>query len=230
MKGRETMQVFGPTRDCTPLDELTLLLEGREGEEVQRRARTHVDGCAYCRTELALLNEFESPVLRAGEPEAVRAIADRLRRHSPAKAQAWWKQLWQPRILVPASVALAAMLLAIVVVLPSRRGPGRLDVPVGTEVMRSQAVEAIAPIGDLDSSPKEMEWRPVADASRYVVRLMEVDRTVLWNTNIAQTKVAIPGAVQEKISPLKTLLWDVRALDISGNTIATSIPVTFRRR
>lgn len=226
--GRNMADALEPTADCIAIEELTLLLEGRRGEERRRAAQTHVKECMHCRAELALFQEFESPTILAGEQPHVDAIAARLRQNSPWAPVPWWKRFWTPGFLAPASIALATVVIAITAGIELRNPTGHPAIPAGHEVTRSQSLEAIAPIGDLDRQPSELQWKPVTGASRYTVRLMEVDRTELWSTTVSQTSVALPQAVREKILPLKTLLWEVTALDDSGGVLASSGFQSFR--
>ena len=210
------------------IDELALVLEGRRGEELQRQAEAHTASCLHCRTELALLREFESPAIRAAEQRDVNWIVARLRKNSPAAPVPWWKQIWTIRFLAPASIALATALIVIGIGLNMRQTPFSPVPAPGREVMRSQSLDIIAPLGDLTTLPTELKWRAVTGATHYRVRLLEVDHTELWNTTVSQTSAALPGAVREKIVPLKTLLWEITALDDAGNLVAGSGFQVFR--
>ena len=214
--------------ECAAIDELALLLDGRRGEELQRRAEAHVAGCLHCQTELALLREFESPAIRPEEQRDVNWIVARLRKNPTVAPVPWWKQIWTARFLAPASIALATAIIAIAIGLNMRQSPLSPVPGPGREVMRSQAVELMSPTGDIKSAPAELRWRPVAGASSYRVRLLEVDRTELWSTTVSQSSVALPGAVREKIVPLKTLMWEITALDDAGALVASSGLQAFR--
>lgn len=227
-EGKILKSVFGPTVDCVAIDQLSLMLDGRRGEEQQRRAEVHVEGCAHCRAGIALLKEFESPAIRPGEQRDVNWIVARLRKNQPVQALPWWKRMWTVPMLAPISIGLAMALIAIGVGLEMRHSPGQPFSPGGGEVMRSQSVEVLAPLGDLAERPAELRWKPVAGASRYMVRVFEVDRTELWTTTVQETSVAIPSSMQAKIVPLKTLMWEVRALDASRSVLASSGPTSFR--
>lgn len=227
-KANRLSDAFAATPDCFEIDELSLLLDGKRGEQLQRRAEKHVAGCMHCQTELALLREFESPAVRPTEQSDVNWIVSRLRKNSPAAPLPWWKQIWSSRILIPASIALATALIAIGIGLQMRQTPYSPVPAPGREVMRSQSVDTVSPLGDVTLAPAEFKWRAVAGASRYRVRLFEVDRTELWNTTVSQTSVALDDSVREKIVPLKSLLWDVTALDDAGTVLASSGLQRFR--
>jgi hypothetical protein len=221
--------VFGPTQDCLDIGELTLVLEGRRGTQAQSMTKAHVAACAYCATELALFREFESPAIRPDEQAHVNAITARLRKNSPAAPLSSWKsllgQFWTPRILAPVSIGFAALLVAITIGIQSRHSPGQPVILPGNEVIRSQSIAVIAPVGD---QTRQLEWRAAEGAVRYEIRVIEVDQTEVWRTTVSQTSVQLPPSIQERIVPLKTLLWQVTAFDASGTVVASSGRARFR--
>ena len=223
---------LGPAADCMEIDQLAAALEGRRGEEPRSQASAHVANCTYCRAELALLQEFESPAIQAEEQSAVDAIAARLRRTSPAAPLPWWKglleQFWTPRILAPVSIGFAALFVAITIGIQSRHSPGQPIILPEHEVTRSQAVPVIGPVGDQAQAPHELQWQAAAGANSYSVKLMEVDRTELWSTTVSHTSVPLPPNILAKIAPLKTLIWQVTALDATGAVLASSGPQQFQ--
>ncbi|MDQ6758608.1 MAG: hypothetical protein M3Z32_01935 [Acidobacteriota bacterium] len=225
-------EIFGPTADCLEIDELALVLAGRRGEASQSMARAHVDACAYCSTELALLDEFENAAAQPGEQADVDAIVARLRKASPTAPQPWWEsfleRLWTPRMLAPVSIAFAAVLIAITVGVQSRHYSGQPVVLPEHEVTRSQSVAVVSPIGDQTEAPHQLQWRAVDGANRYRVQFMEVDRTELWSTTVTQTSTPLPNNIRQEILPLKTLLWQVTALDAAGQVLASSGFQSFR--
>jgi hypothetical protein len=109
---------------------------------------------------------------------------------------------------------------------PSPRLPAAVS--PGSEVTRSLSVAVRGPVGDQADVPERLEWKPVAGASRYRVRLMEVDRHEIWSTEVTGTTVPIPAAVRGQIVPAKTLLWQVTALDSGNRAIAESGIEQFR--
>jgi hypothetical protein len=121
------------------------------------------------------------------------------------------------------------MVTAVVVGLSIRTGkePALISDGVPT-ALRSEGVVALAPIGDLMRSPAELRWRTFPGASRYSVKLMEVDHSELWQASLEETAVLLPAAVREKVVPGKTLLWQVTALDGAGKALANSRLERFR--
>jgi len=119
--------------NCTQVrDSLAEYQLGGLTEEQRREVAQHLEGCADCRAELAVLerlDELLAPAERVGAPADMWSrIQPRLRsRRAP-----WWQGLLaSPR---PAIAAAAAMLLAIAGVWLATRGPAT---SVGTEALAS---------------------------------------------------------------------------------------------
>lgn len=218
------MNVFRNTPDCLTLDELVTALEGTDPDE-KLQAEAHLATCAHCRTELNLFRSFEAGEVRPDERRAVDAIAAELRKHSPAARQPWWKGFWSPRMLMPAGLAAAAALLAVMLI---QQRPAQLPITGQDQVLRSRQVEAVAPVGDQRNPARSLEWRAVDGAAGYRVTLLEADHTELWSAAVKQTHSELPPAVVAKITAGKTLLWRVEALDASGAMRAESGLIRFR--
>jgi hypothetical protein len=130
-----------------------------------------------------------------------------------------------------AAVAMAGVLIVVAVGLQWRRGsPPRLDAPnrEEREILRSGTISVVSPVGDLKELPTRIQWQPAADAARYDVRLLEVDRSELWTTSTTAAEADIPPAIQSKIVPAKTLLIQVSAFDRADRKLAESESVRFR--
>ena len=217
--GNKLSDIFGPTPGCLPLDELVKTLEGARGGDVKRASEQHIKTCPNCSAEIDLLRSFESATATPEERDAVSAIVSRLRKSSPAAVESWWARIWRPRILAPAAISLAAA--AVLIVVGVRPRQSNLEAPVDT-VMRSNHITPVAPLGELTERPSQLQWQSLAAASRYNIRLLEVDRTELWRAATQSTSVVIPASVLVKIVPSKKLLWEVSAVDSSGNLLASS--------
>jgi len=94
--------------------------------------------------------------------------------------------------------------------------------------VRSVQIETTYPIGDLESVPPELRWEPQGGASRYEVRILDVDHGELWQGETTGSTIALPQAVRTEVVPGKKLLWDVTALDSSGRRVASSRETAFR--
>jgi len=213
------------TDQCLSLEELSGHTERSLADEAESRVSSHLSSCARCQTELAMLQEFEQLVARPDEAAQVSLISAELKRRLATR------KIFATRLISTAAMALAAMLLLIAGGLYLRTGKEPVllsDGSSGQTVFRSQAVTLLEPKGDLERSPTELRWQPVPGAVRYSVKLMEVDRAVLWESSSEETSAALPQPVREKIIPGKTLLWEVTAIEAGGKAVATSPVGRFR--
>jgi hypothetical protein len=245
---RQWKAALATTEDCLTVEELSRHADGSLPDGAKTRASSHLDRCVRCQTELAMLKEFELATPRAEELAAVSWVAAELKRRSseighaapnPASSRSMpslvstvgLRNIFASRRVSSAALSLAAMLVAIAAgfYLTTAKEPILVsDGSTGQTVLRSQGVVALAPKGDLAQSPTELRWQPVAGADHYSVKLMEVDRVELWQGLSKEPSVTLPPAVREKIVPGKSLLWQVTALNVSGQAVATSQVERFR--
>jgi hypothetical protein len=219
--------IFAATPDCLEISELASMLEDKKLAAGNRADDwAHVQRCAHCQGEMELLRSFLTEQVAANEQPHIDAIARELRKNSPAKRAPWWKTLLTPWALTPALAALAVAVVVFVNI--GQQRPGDVVLKPGDQVVRSQAIHIVGPLGDLNSVPEVLTWNAAAGAASYKVQVFEVDRTLLWTTSATSTQVAIARDLSTKIVPGKALLWQVEALDGSGNVIATSGLTQFR--
>lgn len=226
-------QSLAAGRDCPPIEMLESLLD-QDASSVE--LAQHVETCAHCLTELNLLRSFQTEPRDQEEANAVRLIESRLRPVVDARipveaSQPWWKQLFTARWLSPVAIAAACALIAIAIGVQLRHAPAPTLTAMnrtGEEVLRSGAVNILAPLGDVAEVPATVRWQPVPDAVQYQVRLLEVDRNELWKTTVSSAEANIPQQAQLSIVPAKTLLLVVTAMDSSGRKIGESQASTFR--
>ena len=223
---------LGPTPECPPVE----MLESPDAM-LDAKGRAHVEGCAWCRNEVAMLAEFQAADVRPEEAADVAWVESELaRRAAPApvpakpveslwsRIQAWlgsgsWQ--WAP-------LAAAALLLVVVGGMYLRQGnEGLRPVPPGEQVMRSGSFQALAPVGDLESAPAAFQWEAVPGAAQYLVRVMEVDRTVIWHTETPGTRAELAAAVRAGMTAGRTFQWTVTAVDITGRTLSETGLQTF---
>jgi hypothetical protein len=239
--GELLRESLGPGKDCLSIEDLGHYLEQKGDQTWRAGVKSHLAGCSHCHTELHLLQEFQAGDVSEQEAAAVQAITRQLAARSseifgqsrqPAAHRApWWKGILTASWLSPAAVALAGILLIAGVGLEIRQRSApvlRSGSGSGPEVLRSSALTVVAPVGDLTGAPQEVQWQAVAGAAKYQVRLLEVDRSPLWQSETADTHIALPGAVRDRIVPGKTILSEVIALDAAGVKIAASEIVRFR--
>jgi hypothetical protein len=220
---------LGRTAECVPVEQL---------ESLDARARAHIDKCAYCRNELAMMLEFRDAAARPEEAEAMAWMQTELERRlttAPPSAPATgiWARLrgWfqgtspSPRWLAAPVAASVILLLAGGMYL--RHGGEVLPRPGDEQVWRSQSFAAVAPAGDVTAAPVEMQWEAVPGTNRYLVRVMEVDRTEIWRGESAGSHVALPAEILRQMTPGRTFLWTVTARDVTGSTLAETRLQTF---
>ncbi|MEO8660377.1 MAG: hypothetical protein ABI693_18045 [Bryobacteraceae bacterium] len=200
----------------------------RFAEALTEAERRHTESCPRCQAELALWQEFDSSPATAEEGAAVTWIAAELKRRATTEATPWWKKwLFAP---VPYRLAgsLAVLVLMAGVALYITRTNSGTGETSGEPVYRSQQVQVIAPVGDLEAAPAQLKWQPVAGSAVYRVEVMEVDRHSLWSTETRDASVTLPAAVRALIVPGKTLLWEVTVRNSTGGAAASSGIQKFR--
>jgi len=225
-----------PGADCPAIDVLGRYADGALTPGERAAAALHIDQCATCQSELALMQTFAAGSIAEHERGAVRDIVAELRRReSQILTSTAVPEIRRSRFGLFGSfrhaLTLATVLVAIVggyVIFDSM--PPRLPSDAASDRggTRSLAVELRAPIGDQAAAPQRLEWRPVSGAVRYRVRLMEVDRRELWSNETAATAVDLPEPIRILIVPAKTLLWQVTAYDASNAPVGESSLERFR--
>ena len=224
---------LGPTPECPPLEAL---------EALDAKGRAHVEGCAWCTNELAMLTEFQAVDVRPEEAASVAWIESELaRRAAPAPAapvrvpakpvESVWSRIgawlgsgsWQ---LAP--LAAAALLLIVAGGMYLRQGnEGLRPIPAGEQVLRSGNFQAVAPVGDIAAAPADLQWEAVPGAAKYLVRVMEVDRHEIWRSETPGTRAELADAVRAQMTPGRSFQWTAAALDAGGRTIAETSLQTF---
>jgi len=217
---------LGPTAQCLSPE---LLAAKASHPDVQR----HLDSCAHCRTELAMLREFEMAEPRADELASVEWIESELARRAVAapatpvsaweRIRAWAGKLRLPQRRGPLSIAFASLFLVIAAgwYLRHDGGPQRLPAP-GNEVLRSGRAVGISPLGQVDRPPSEFRWEAVPGAATYQVRLMEVDGTVIWSGDSSGTNIGLGPQIRGRLTPGRAFQWSVLARNAAGEQIASS--------
>ena len=219
---------LGPGPQCPPIEELSRLVENPGSDQLLVK---HVATCPHCRTELKLMQMFESGEVRPDESAAVRQVVERLqagRRAAEPERLPWWRWLAAMRMR-PVILGMATLLVVAGVGLQLRQSAApTLHRVSGDEVLRAHDTVILAPAGDVSEAPREIRWQATTGAVRYHVRLLEVDGTELWNAETDADHIAIPADVTARIVPAKTLLVRVSALDAASHKLAESEPVRFR--
>lgn len=224
-----------PSDSCPDAEALAA---AAQNPEIQR----HLEGCARCRTELALLHEFESAQAQASEAASVDWIEGELKRRSaeilaapvpPLPQPPARKSLFAARWRVLALAASAICLVGAGVYWRGATEPA-LAPPSSTPVWRSGSLTLIAPVGDVASAPREFRWESVSGAASYRVHLFEVDGREIWTADSAAPSIVPPPAVLDQLAPARAFAWRVEARNAAGQVIAGAplqnfhIPITAR--
>lgn len=116
--------------------------------------------------------------------------------------------------------------LLITLHLAGQRPPSLPD-QVPDSVSRGLGVVPISPVGEVDSVPGELRWRPVADAERYEVRLLAVDESTIWRSSTDYPRLVLPEELQNRFHPRVVYFWTIEAFDESGSRLSGSEWIRF---
>lgn len=231
--------------ECLTTEQLEVLLDGKQ-------SNPHLALCARCQAELALLQTFQSGTPLQNEGAAVAWISSHLdrelkniknpsRRRSSSphgvrslEAQGPWLAkmfgIGKWRWAVPAAALAAVAVMAVVLLRPPKEPDLQANVGNSKVIYRSQEVQVIGPVGDVQTVPRELQWQAFPGTGNYTVVVMEVDHSQLWHTETKATSVEIPASLSAKMRPGKPILWQVTALDATGRVLGTSQVELFATR
>jgi hypothetical protein len=198
----------------------------------------HVKQCPRCQTELALLRSFQSDTPLRDEGAAVAWISLQteqrlqLTKNGTGRRQAkreprpsFWDYLLgrgKAGLLILAGAVLVVTIASLIVLRPSKEPNLRADLGNHAPVFRSQQVELIGPLGELQRPPTILQWQAYPGADAYKVTVLEIDHTPLWTANSKQTQINIPESLRAMMHPNKPILWQVTAVDTQDKSLATS--------
>jgi hypothetical protein len=223
---------LAPTAACLNPEQLEALLDGKH-------SNPHLAECPRCQSELSMLKAFESTTPLREEGAAVAWISAQLdrelesiknpgRRASPGIQRLQSQGTWMSRMFggmrwaLPAT-AVVVLAIAGVVISRSTKEPELQANNVGQPaVYRSQEVEIISPVGEVEQVPTELKWQSFTGTEDYKVVIMEIDRSPLWTGETKETSLTIPAAVRVKMLPGKPILWQVTALGAQAQVVGTS--------
>jgi hypothetical protein len=226
---------FAATPECLSPEQLEALLDGKQ-------SHSHLTNCPRCQAELALLKTFESGSPLPDEGAAVAWISSHLDRQldsiknpSGVRARAAIQNLethgsWMTRVFsmkgfrwaAPALVVAAAVFVAVVLLRPPKEPDLQANAGGHPAVYRSQEIQVVSPVGDVQQVPRRLQWQAFPGAQLYKVGVMEVDNSSLWKAETKETSVEIPASLRVKMLPGKPILWQVTAVDAQGRVLGTS--------
>jgi hypothetical protein len=230
MSNRDILKsTLAPSSACLAPEQLEALLNGKT-------SNSHLADCPRCQAELSMLKSFESTTPLHNEGAAVAWISANLERElenmknpargRAAKAQGSWMAglfgLRGMRWALPAA-ALAVVAIAGAIMLRSAKEPELQANNSGQPaIYRSQEVEVVSPVGEVNLVPAELRWQKFAGAESYKVVLMEIDKSLLWAHETKEVNAELPASVRAKMLPGKPILWQVTALDAQARILGTS--------
>jgi hypothetical protein len=236
MEEQALKKALHPGPDCISAEQLGRYADGALPAREHAAVHAHVVSCVNCQSEMALLQAFTTLTVSDQEAAAVNAGVGALRRREteifgdnarPRMSLRRWMAVSTMRPAAAAAVVLLGMIGGYYLTRPARPG-FPTDIGTRSDTTRSLAVALRAPVGDVAQAPERFEWAPVDGASRYRVRLTEVDRREIWSGETPDTAIVIPAPVRVQVVPSKTLLWHVTAYDAAGTPIAESDLQRFR--
>jgi anti-sigma factor RsiW len=211
---------LGRTPNCPQID---VLAAAEKNSEVRR----HLDSCARCQAEVALLHQFESSQPDPEEAESLRWIEAQLAQRTvtansvpantriaarPSRKFGAWRLLgWTASVAIVIAVFVYQRPLD-----PVHPSDGQ------SPVWRSTQFAVVGPTGDLVAAPSSLSWESVPNAATYRVRVMEIDGTVIWSASISGTTAELPRKVVSVMVPGRTLLWDVSAWNAAVEKIGAT--------
>ncbi|HEX7678491.1 MAG TPA: hypothetical protein VF713_10230, partial [Thermoanaerobaculia bacterium] len=196
-------RVLRPLGDCVAIE--------RFGEILTPEERQHIASCARCHAEMELWKSFDDDATTPREAADVRWIVGEMahrRAGGLAVVPMSSRKSGMPRMLAAASVIFVILGIAYLL---NNRQPS-INVPSGQYMAyRSLGIKVIAPSGDVAAAPARLEWIGIPGAASYDVRVVEVDRAILWRVSTGETRVDVPPAIRAQFVPGKSILWEVTA-------------------
>jgi hypothetical protein len=224
------------TPECLAPEQLEALLDGK-------RSHPHLAECPRCQAELAMLKSFEFGAPLPDEGAAVAWIGSHLERQleniknpsrrgllRPATQRLEAPVSWLARIfgvggmrwVLPATVVAAIAIASAILLRPAKAPELQANAARQSAVYRSQEVQLVSPIGDVQQVPRELSWQTFAGAATYRIVVMEVDHSALWTLETKEISVELPASLRAKMLPGKPILWQVAALDPQARVLGTS--------
>ena len=238
-KSREAWRAaMSTTGDCLSVNDLERLAENVPLPD--KKSNAHLAECPRCQTELALLRNFESTTPAHDEGAAVAWIAAQLGRKSikssPQTAAigrlAFWHSFFRSSYAIAAVAVTLIMIFGVSLYIsehqPAPQLSAELNTPNPHEIMRSQSVRLIGPSGDLNALPESFRWEAYPGTNSYRVELTEVDGTMVRKETVDQNVLSVKPEWKSVLHNGKPYIWQVTALDASGNAVATSSHERFR--
>lgn len=222
-------QAAGRTSECPTVDDWAAYLDSPADPAQRTLLEEHRRHCAACQAEVAMLASFLQGQPQPDEAADLRYITERLKPVAAAPATvSWWQSLFAPSAFRFWAVAALAMLTIAAGLQWRSTALPPVSQEVGGQTRAAATVEGVLPSGDLNETPKRIEWRPTAGASRYQVQILGVDGAELWRGPLTDQAFLDQLPIEGVFVPHKTVLVRVTAFAADGVPLATSRDVQVR--
>jgi hypothetical protein len=211
-----------------PSDELLIKSFSAEASEEEKLATIdHVTGCASCHWKFEAIRqilsgtgkiakELEGLSLSEKEVSQLQEVARNkiqgLEKQRREKKNLGLKTIFSSflasRALKYVSAAAGLLIVFLAAFLFLKTPPSlKRDIARGTS---DQALELIAPRGEVKSFPLFFKWRPYPKAQEYEVKLLDEELTDIWKSDrIKAIEVELPQGQFERMEKEKTYYWKV---------------------
>lgn len=174
-----------PTAGCLDDDTVAVLAEGRLDDGARAAAFPHLAECPRCRAAVASVTKA------LGDPSVARELATLRGGHRRLV-----------RIATPAAAA------AIILLIAMPRPSADVALHRAPTITAVSSPVPMAPVG-IVASANILRWSSVSGADRYRTTLFDDAGAVVYETQTADTVVALPDSVH--LTPSRSYLWKVEA-------------------
>ena len=220
---RTLARAYAAGSGCRPPEVFVAASWNALDPDERRLIERHIEDCPACAAERDLARSFESAAASdVPDPEVDWIVAELERsRFHPQRRRRRLDWRW--------ASAAALVLVGVSGWLALREGPPRLAPPSAAPVvLRGAAIELFEPSGDVAAPPRELRFAAVPGASRYRVKILEVDDGLLWEQEVVEPEAAIPEDVRARLADAVVYRFQVEAFDASGARLAVSAIAPFR--
>ncbi len=217
------LRAYEDDAECPPAEAyLDSELASLSSDERVRLER-HAASCPACDAERALASAFDTP-MSPDDARDVDRIVRRLEKRPPHASNSASRLLVWPKLSNSRAFqfAVAAVLVLTVGFAVREALPPPLPDEVTRSVARSSALELVAPLGEVLEAPVELAWQAAEGAASYRVVVLAVDETELWSAETTGRLVRVDEDLAAQLLPAVSYLWQVEALDATGDRIAWS--------